>query len=76
MRFLSSLLPSLLLVGAGITEAAQSWSFNEAVISVSSKSGDGFKDKYGRIQMVCENILLIPIAAGFHQMRLSPNLYH
>ena len=41
MRFLRSLLPSLLLLGAGITEAASSWSFDEGVISV----GKEFKDK-------------------------------
>jgi oligosaccharyltransferase complex subunit delta (ribophorin II) len=45
MRFLHSLLPSLLLAGAGIAEAASSWGFDEAIISVNSKGGDGFKDK-------------------------------
>lgn len=46
MRFLTSLLPSLLL-GAGVVSAASSWGFDEAVISVSGKSaaGGGFKDK-------------------------------
>jgi oligosaccharyltransferase complex subunit delta (ribophorin II) len=47
MRFLHSLIPSLLLVGAGVVEAASSWSFSEAVISVQLKgdTGGGFKDK-------------------------------
>ncbi|KAH7379695.1 Oligosaccharyltransferase subunit Ribophorin II-domain-containing protein [Cadophora sp. MPI-SDFR-AT-0126] len=46
MRFLLSLLPSLLLLGAGVAEAA-SWGFDEAVISVTGKGGAGsaFKDK-------------------------------
>jgi oligosaccharyltransferase complex subunit delta (ribophorin II) len=46
MRFLRSLLPSILLLGAGVAEAASSWSFEEATIAVNSKAGDGFKDKY------------------------------
>lgn len=50
MRLLKSSLLSLLLAAAGIAQAASSWSFDEASISVSSK-GDGagvagFKDKY------------------------------
>jgi len=45
MRFLPSLLPSLLLAGAGVVQAAQSWGFNEASVSVNSKSGPAFKDK-------------------------------
>ncbi|PVH88121.1 hypothetical protein DL98DRAFT_479310 [Cadophora sp. DSE1049] len=46
MRFLRSLLPSLLLLGAGVAEAA-TWGFDEAVISVTGKGGAGsaFKDK-------------------------------
>jgi oligosaccharyltransferase complex subunit delta (ribophorin II) len=47
MRFLRSLLPSLLLSGAGFGQAAPSWSFDEAVVSVNVKGGAGFKDKYG-----------------------------
>ena len=49
MRFLRSLLPSVLVLGAGIVEAASSWNFEEASISVSGKGagvGAGFKDKY------------------------------
>ena len=42
MRFLRSLLPSLLLLGAGVTEAVSSWNFEEAIISVTKS---GFKDK-------------------------------
>ncbi len=47
MRFLHSLVPSLLVLGAGIAEAA-SWGFDEAVISVTGKGGasSAFKDKY------------------------------
>lgn len=47
MRFLRSLVPSLLLLGAGVAEAA-SWGFDEAVISVAKKgnAGSAFKDKY------------------------------
>jgi hypothetical protein len=48
MRLLRTLIPSLLLVGVQVAQAASSWSFNEAVISVSSKGAAGaqFKDKY------------------------------
>ncbi|KUJ09528.1 uncharacterized protein LY89DRAFT_701125 [Mollisia scopiformis] len=47
MRFLHSLIPSLLVLGAGVAQAASSWSFDEAVISVTGKSGasSAFKDK-------------------------------
>ncbi|PMD24721.1 hypothetical protein NA56DRAFT_496503 [Hyaloscypha hepaticicola] len=47
MRFLRSLLPSLLLLGAGVAEAASSWNFDEAVISVTGKgnAAAAFKDK-------------------------------
>lgn len=45
MRFLRSLLPTLLTV-AGVAQAASSWGFEEASISVNSKGGAGFKDKY------------------------------
>lgn len=49
MRFFGSLLPSLLLLGSGIAEAASSWGFEEAVVSVQTKGagvGGGLKDKY------------------------------
>lgn len=46
MRLLRSLVPSLVLVGAGIVSAASSWSFDEAIVSVSGKTAGGFKDKY------------------------------
>ncbi|KAL3421379.1 hypothetical protein PVAG01_07824 [Phlyctema vagabunda] len=45
MRFLKALLPSLLLVSAGVADAS-SWNFEEAIISVQSKAaGNPFKDK-------------------------------
>lgn len=50
MRFLQSLLPSLILAGVGV-QAASSWNFEEAVISVSAKAGAGFKDKYASKQV-------------------------
>jgi len=46
MRFLQSITASLLLVGAGIVSAASNWNIDEAVISVNSKGGAAFKDKY------------------------------
>ena len=48
MRFLRSLLPSLLLVGASVVDAASSWTFEDASVSVSGKGGvgSGSKDKY------------------------------
>ncbi|KAE8447031.1 hypothetical protein EG329_011166 [Mollisiaceae sp. DMI_Dod_QoI] len=47
MRFLHSLFPSLLVLSAGVAQAASSWGFEEAVISVTGKGGSGsaFKDK-------------------------------
>ena len=51
MRFLRSLIPSILLLGAGVAEAASSWSFEDAVISVNPKVGDAFKDKFVPTQL-------------------------
>jgi hypothetical protein len=47
MRLLRSLLPSLLLVSVGVVEAASSWKFQEASVSISGKGGvgSGSKDK-------------------------------
>ncbi|KAJ8069984.1 hypothetical protein OCU04_000388 [Sclerotinia nivalis] len=46
MRLSRSLIPSLVLAVAGIVDAASSWSFDEAIVSVSGKGGaGGFKDK-------------------------------
>ncbi len=45
MRFLRSLIPSLLLLGANISEAASSWNFDKAILSVTGKGGADFKDK-------------------------------
>jgi hypothetical protein len=51
MRLLRSLIPSLLLVGVQVAQAASSWSFNEGTISVSGKgAGAQFKDKYVKLQ--------------------------
>jgi oligosaccharyltransferase complex subunit delta (ribophorin II) len=52
MRLLQSLIPSLLLGIVGVAQAASSWGFDEAVISVSSKGagvGAQFKDKYAEL---------------------------
>lgn len=49
MRFFSSLVPSLLLVGAGVAQAASGWGFEDATVSVTTKGagvGAGSKDKY------------------------------
>lgn len=53
MRFFSSLVPSLLLLGAGVAQAASGWGFEDAVVSVASKGagvGGGSKDKYVILQ--------------------------
>lgn len=50
MRLLRTLIPSLLLVGAHVAQAASSWSFDEAVISVTSKGGAQFKEKYVKLR--------------------------
>lgn len=47
MRFLNSLIPSLLLSGASIASAA-SWAFNDATLTVQAKGagvGAGTKEK-------------------------------
>jgi hypothetical protein len=46
MRFLQSITASLLLLGADVVSAASKWNIDEAVISVNSKGGAAFKDKY------------------------------
>jgi len=48
MKFLRSFLPSALLLGANVVSAASSWSFDDAVVSVTSKKAGStaFKDKY------------------------------
>ena len=50
MRFFSSVLPSVLLLGnVGTALGAASWGFEDATISVQSKGagiGGGFKEKY------------------------------
>lgn len=46
MHFSKSLLSAVLLVAAGVAEAASSWSFDEATVAVvSKKAGDGLKEK-------------------------------
>ncbi|KAH8669467.1 Oligosaccharyltransferase subunit Ribophorin II-domain-containing protein [Tricladium varicosporioides] len=47
MKFLRSLLPSILVLGASVAQAASLWNFDEAIISVTSKGnvGGGLKDK-------------------------------
>ncbi|KAI9051971.1 hypothetical protein LZ554_004225 [Drepanopeziza brunnea f. sp. 'monogermtubi'] len=47
MRFLRSLVPSLLLLGAAVAEPPAPWSFDDGVISVAGKGGAGssFKEK-------------------------------
>jgi hypothetical protein len=64
MRFLRSLIPSLLLLGAGVAEAASSWNFDEAIISVTGKgnTAGAFKDKCVDSFIFRRGHLLIPIA--------------
>ena len=50
MRFLRSLLPSLLLVGATVVGAASSWTFEDATVSVG-----GSKDKYVEFRALCSS---------------------
>lgn len=45
MRLLQ-LIPTLLLAGAAAAKTPPAWNFDEAIISVQSKSGNPFKDKY------------------------------
>jgi hypothetical protein len=46
MRLLRSLIPSLLLVGAGVVQAASSWSFEDSTLSISSSQGKGASKPY------------------------------
>jgi hypothetical protein len=65
MRFLRSLIPSVLVLGAGIAEAASSWNFDEAIISVSGKGagvGAGFKDKYVALPLTILLICMLRIS--------------
>ncbi|KAI1097581.1 Oligosaccharyltransferase subunit Ribophorin II-domain-containing protein [Jackrogersella minutella] len=45
MRFLQSFIAPLMLLSAGATQAASSWGFEDAKLSVSGKKADGAKDK-------------------------------
>jgi hypothetical protein len=58
MRFLRSLIPSLLLLGAGVAEASSSWSFEEGSISVGSKSGHALEHKYVSFKLESRQQLL------------------
>ena len=46
MRIPRSLTPALLLLAAGVAQAASSWGFDEAALTVSGKKGggDGIKE--------------------------------
>lgn len=46
MRLTQSFAPALLLLAAGVTQAASAWSFDEGSLSVvAKKSGDSIKEK-------------------------------
>ena len=65
MRFFSSLVPSLLLLGAGVAQAASGWGFEDATVSVTTKGagvGAGSKDKY----VIPQNKELLYHVYNFH----------
>lgn len=87
MKFLHSLLPSALLLGASVVSAASSWSFDDAVISVTSKKAGAtaFKDKYVITPRMNWQTATVPvcnpktnadirIAIDFQTMSLSPKM--
>lgn len=45
MRFLHSLTPALVLFAAGAAQAASSWGFDSATVSVTGKDKDATKEK-------------------------------
>lgn len=75
MRFSRSIIAPVLLVAAGVVDAA-SWGFDEAIISVSGKGagvGGGFKDKY--VNYTASQAMLIPIGADSPTMFLLRKPY-
>ncbi|KAK9769728.1 putative Dolichyl-diphosphooligosaccharide--protein glycosyltransferase subunit 2 [Seiridium cardinale] len=60
MRFLHSLVPSLLVLAAGAAQAASSWGFDEGTITVGSKKSDGaVKEKFSE-----KNLPKVPVTFG------------
>ncbi|KAI1636513.1 Oligosaccharyltransferase subunit Ribophorin II-domain-containing protein [Biscogniauxia mediterranea] len=61
MRFLHSLTPSLLLLAAGAAQAASSWGFADATVSVNSKKGaaaTGSKEKFSEEAPLSQPVVL------------------
>ncbi|KAI1497072.1 Oligosaccharyltransferase subunit Ribophorin II-domain-containing protein [Biscogniauxia marginata] len=60
MRFLRSLSPALLLLTAGAAQAASSWSFVDATVSVNSKkgAGTGSKEKFSANAPLSQPVVL------------------
>ncbi|KAI1484618.1 Oligosaccharyltransferase subunit Ribophorin II-domain-containing protein [Biscogniauxia mediterranea] len=60
MRFLHSLTPSLLLLAAGAAQAASSWGFADATVSVNSKKGaaTGSKEKFSEKAPLSQPVVL------------------
>lgn len=47
MRLTQSIAPALLLLAAGVAQAASAWGFDDGSLSiVAKKSGDAVKEKY------------------------------
>ncbi|KAI0473791.1 Oligosaccharyltransferase subunit Ribophorin II-domain-containing protein [Xylariaceae sp. FL0804] len=58
MRFLQNVLPSLLLLAAGAAQAASSWGFDDATVSVISKKGAGAKEKFNAKAPLPQSLVL------------------
>ncbi|RYP73007.1 hypothetical protein DL771_003875 [Monosporascus sp. 5C6A] len=56
MRFLPSFVPSLLLVAAGAAQAASSWGFEDATLSVGSKKADKNVFKFSESSPLSETV--------------------
>jgi oligosaccharyltransferase complex subunit delta (ribophorin II) len=49
MRFTQSIAPALLLLAAGVTQAASGWGFDDGSIQIAAKKGESVKEKYAAI---------------------------
>lgn len=46
MRFTQSIGPAILLLAAGVAQAASGWGFDDGSIQIAAKKGESIKEKY------------------------------
>lgn len=49
MRFTQSIAPALLLLAAGVAQAASGWGFGDGSIQIAAKKGESVKEKYAAL---------------------------